>query len=170
LADYITQVIITKAYQAIPDHFLQLYQALLDIGHYPTCWKQAVGIILKKLHKLDYSLPKAYRVISLLNYLGKVSKRILAQRLAYLAETSGLLYNSQIKGRLKKSTINTALLLINKIEANKRLKYKTIILFLDVKGAFDHISKNRLLSILKKLRLLFSLISWILLFLNNRIL
>jgi hypothetical protein len=93
-SDYITQVIITKAYQAIPDHFLQLYQALLDIGHHPTCWKQAIGVILKKPRKLDYSLPKAYKVISLLNYLGKVSERILAQRLAYLAETLGLLYNS----------------------------------------------------------------------------
>jgi hypothetical protein len=107
-------------------------------------------------------------MISLLNCLGKISERILAQRLAYLAETSGLLYNSQIKGRLKKSTINIVLFLTNKIETNKRLKHKTIILFLDVKGAFDHVSKNKLLSTLKKLRLLFFLISWILLFLNNR--
>jgi Reverse transcriptase (RNA-dependent DNA polymerase) len=109
-------------------------------------------------------------VISLLNYLGKVSERILAQRLAYLAETSGLLYNSQIGGRLKKSTIDAVLFLTNKVEANKRLKHKTTTLFLDVKGAFDHVSKNRLLSTLKKLRLLLSLISWILLFFNNRIL
>jgi hypothetical protein len=93
-SDYITQVIITKAYQAIPDHFLQLYQVLLDISHHPTCWKQAIGVILKKPRKLDYSLLKTYKVISLLNYLGKVSERILAQRLAYLAETSGFLYNS----------------------------------------------------------------------------
>ena len=72
-------------------------------------------------------------MISLLNYLGKVSERILAQRLAYLAETSGLLYNSQIKKRLKKSAINIVLFLSNEIETNKRLKYKTITLFLDVK-------------------------------------
>jgi hypothetical protein len=98
-------------------------------------------------------------MISLLNYLGKVSERILAQRLAYLAETSGLLYNSQIRRRLKKSTIDTTLLLTNKIKANKRLKHKTTTLFLDVKGAFDHVSKNRLLTTLKELRLPLSLIS-----------
>jgi hypothetical protein len=107
-------------------------------------------------------------MIFLLNYLRKVSEQILAQRLAYLAETSGLLYNSQIGGKLKKLVINTTLFLTNEVETNKQLKHKTIILFLDIKGAFDHMSKNRLLSILKKLRLLFSLISWILLFLNNR--
>jgi hypothetical protein len=97
-------------------------------------------------------------MIFLLNYLGKVSKRILVQQLAYLAETLGFLYNSQIKRRLKKLIINIILFLINKIEANKRLKYKTIILFLDIKGVFDYISKNKFLSIFKKLRLLFSLI------------
>jgi Reverse transcriptase (RNA-dependent DNA polymerase) len=98
-------------------------------------------------------------MISLLNYLGKISERILAQRLAYLAETSGLLYNSQIRKRLKKSIIDIILFLTNKIKTNKRLKYKTIILFLDIKKAFDYISKNKLLSTLKKLRLLLSLIS-----------
>jgi hypothetical protein len=109
-------------------------------------------------------------MISLLNYLGKVSEQILAQRLAYLTETSGLLYNSQIRGRLKKLAIDAVLFLTNEVEANKQLKHKTITLFLDIKRAFDHISKNRFLSTLKELRLLFSLISWILLFFNNRIL
>jgi Reverse transcriptase (RNA-dependent DNA polymerase) len=98
-------------------------------------------------------------MISLLNYLGKINERILAQQLAYLVETSGLLYNSQIKRRLKKSIIDIILFLINKIETNKQLKHKTITLFLDIKGAFDHVSKNKLLSILKELRLLFFLIS-----------
>jgi hypothetical protein len=107
-------------------------------------------------------------MIFLLNCLGKVSERILAQRLAYLAETSGLLYNSQIERRFKKLTIDAALFLTNKIETNKQLKHKTIILFLDIKRAFDHMFKNRLLFILKELRLLFSLISWILSFFNNR--
>jgi hypothetical protein len=98
-------------------------------------------------------------MIFLLNYLGKVSERILAQQLVYLAETSGLLYNSQIGKRLKKSVINIVLFLINKIETNKQLKYKTIILFLDIKRVFNHISKNKFLSIFKKLRLLFFFIS-----------
>jgi hypothetical protein len=54
-------------------------------------------------------------VILLLNYLGKISERILAKRLGYLAETTSLLYNSQIGGRLKKSAIDTGLLLVNKV-------------------------------------------------------
>ncbi len=63
-------------------------------------------------------MPKAYRVIALLNCLGKVLERILAQRLSYLAETTYLLYPTQIGGRLKKSAIDAALLLTYKVEQN----------------------------------------------------
>ena len=76
--DGITQEIIHYAYQAILDTFYSLYSSLLDIGYHPRCWRQATGAILKKPGKPDYSAPKAYRVISLLNCLGKLSERILA--------------------------------------------------------------------------------------------
>ena len=53
---------------------------------------------------------------------------------------------------------------------NRRLKHKTSTLFLDVKGAFDHVAKNKLLAILQQLRLPTSLISWVSSFLGNRVL
>ena len=55
--------------------------------------------MLKKLGKLDYSAPKAYRIVNLLNCLGKVSKKIIASRLSYLAEVSDLLDIDQIGRR-----------------------------------------------------------------------
>jgi hypothetical protein len=169
-SDRITQEIINKAYLAIPDIFYKIYTNLIDYGFHPKCWRQVTRAILKKPSKLDYSLPKAYRVISLLNCFGKISERILAKRLSYLAETSSLLYNSQIGGRLKKSAIDIGLLLANKVEQNHLKGYKTSVLFLDIKGAFDHISKNQLLAILKGLNLLISLISWTSYFLEDRLL
>jgi Reverse transcriptase (RNA-dependent DNA polymerase) len=168
--DLITQEIIVQAYIAIPDLFYKIYALLIDQGYHPKVWKQATGCILKKPKKPDYSKPKAYRVISLLNCLGKVSERILARRLSYLAETTTLLHHSQIGSRLCKSAIDTALLLQNEVEANKANKLKTSSLFLDVKGAFDHVSKNRLIAILVDLGLPISLIHWIYSFLEDRIL
>ncbi|RDL32487.1 uncharacterized protein BP5553_08943 [Venustampulla echinocandica] len=136
--DLITQVIIQHAYNAIPEVFFRLFSVLIDVGYHPTYWKQATGAILKKPGKPNYALPKAYRVISLLNCLGKVSERILAQRLGYLAETTQLLHPSQIGGRLKKSAIDAALLFNNEVEIGLKRKQKTSALLLDVKGAFDH--------------------------------
>jgi hypothetical protein len=168
--DEITQEIITQAYNAIPEIFYLVFSILINTGYHPKCWKQATGIILKKPGKPDYSAPKAYRVISLLNCLGKISERILAKRLSYLAETTSLLHSSQIGGRLQKSAIDTALLLTNEVEQNKLYGYITTTLFLDIKGAFDHVAKNQLLAILKALGLPWSLISWVSSFLENRLL
>ncbi|KAJ8063433.1 hypothetical protein OCU04_008652 [Sclerotinia nivalis] len=168
--DGITQEIIIQAYKAIPTTFFTLFSNLINLGYHPSCWKQATGAILKKPSKPDYSIPKAYRVIALLNCLGKISERILAQRLSYLAETTKLLHHSQMGGRQKKSAIDTVLLLTTEIERNSRIQKKTSALFLDVKGAFDYVSKNRLLDICKKLHLPTSLIAWISSFLKERLL
>lgn len=152
-SDKIDQEIIKQAYKAIPDLFLEIYTVLLEVGHHPTYWKEAIGIVLPKPKKPDYSQPKAYRVISLLNCLGKISERIIAQRLGYLAETTNLLHPSQLGGRKKKSAVDTALLLVNKIESDKASKLQTSTIFLDIKGAYDHVSKERLLQILHSLQL-----------------
>ena len=124
--DNISQRIIHQAYIAIKDYFFKLYSKLLELGYHPKPWKQATGVILKKPGKPpeNYSYPKGYRVISLLNCLGKVSERVLAQRLLYLAETTDLLHPSQMGGRKKKSVTDATLILTSEIEANKRLHRK----------------------------------------------
>jgi hypothetical protein len=76
--DLITQEIIGYAYTTIPEIFYSIFSILINTGYHPKCWKQATGVILKKPGKLNYLAPKVYRVISLLNCLGKVSERILA--------------------------------------------------------------------------------------------
>ncbi|TVY22199.1 hypothetical protein LHYA1_G009118, partial [Lachnellula hyalina] len=82
--------------------------------------RQANCTILRKNNKPDYKQPSAYQPISLLNYLGKVSKRILARRLAYLAETiPNLLHPSQISSRLKKSAIDVGAMLADYVHINR---------------------------------------------------
>lgn len=169
--DRITQEIISRAYRAIPSSFYKVYSQLIDKGYHPKCWRQAIGVVLAKPGKPDYSKPKAYRIISLLNCLGKVSKRILARRLGNLADSNPdllLLHPTQIGGRKRKSAIDTAFLLANYIEENKLKKKTTTALFLDVKGAFDHVAKNRLLRALIKQRLPQSLVRWTCSFLEER--
>lgn len=90
-SDKITQAIIAKVYKAISDLFYKLYSSLLNTEYHSNCWKQVTEAILRKLNKLNHSILKAYRVISLQNCLDKVSEQILARRLFYLAETTSLL-------------------------------------------------------------------------------
>lgn len=144
------------------------FSQLINVGYYSKCWKQAIGVVLRKPAKPDVSQPKAYRVIFLLNCLAKVSERILAKRLSCLAETTTLLHPSQMGGRLKKSAVDAALLLTNEIEISRQLNQISSTIFLDVKGAFDHAAKNQLIRALQKLKLPVNLIAWINSFLDNR--
>ncbi len=56
-------------------------------------------MIIKKFNKENYSDFKSYKVISLLNYLDKISERIIAERLSYFAEITDLLHINQINNR-----------------------------------------------------------------------
>jgi hypothetical protein len=77
-----------------------------------------------------------------------------------------------IGGRKQRSAIDAVLLLLNNIQSkNNRKKARQRIattLFLDVKGAFDHVSKNQLLSICKELGLPTAFTQWVDTFLSNR--
>src|SRR5437588_4027824 len=118
---------IKMAYRAIPDYFDTLYEVLLRYGYHPKAWREATIVIIKKNGKPDYSAPKAYRPISLLNCLGKISEKIMATRLAHMAEKHHLLQNLQIGGRPKRSAVDAAMFLTTKIdEAKLRAHYNHI--------------------------------------------
>lgn len=162
--------ILQHAYKAIPLAFYKVYKTLFDQGVHPTQWKEGVGIILAKPSKEDYTTPKAYRIIALLNCLGKTLEKIFASRLAYLANTTqDLLHHTQMGGRKQRSAIDTALLLLNEIQSRRRNSSTvTSTIFLDIKGAFDYVSKPRLLRILAELGLPGNLRTWVSSFLSGR--
>lgn len=64
------------------DRVVALVQGCIRTGYHPCTWKTAKGILLRKQGKPTYSVAKAYRVISLLNCLGKVVERAIATWIA----------------------------------------------------------------------------------------
>ena len=60
------------------ERVLNLIQACIQLGYQPKSGKIAKGIILRKPNKPNYTIPKAYRVISVLNCLGKVTEKTIA--------------------------------------------------------------------------------------------
>ena len=172
--DRIRFAIIQRAYKAYPAIFNSTYRVLFNIGHHPKCWKNAVGVILPKPGKDDYSVPKAYRVIALLCCLGKVLEKIVATRLSYLANCkASILNNTQMGSRIQRSAIDTALLLLHHVQQHRASTKRTsnavsTTVFLDIKGAFDYVKKPQLLRIIDELGLPQTLRSWIDSFTSDR--
>src|SRR5204862_6322493 len=110
-------------------------------------------MIIKKFNKENYSDFKSYKIISLLNCLNKISKRIITERLSYFAETTDLLHFDQIDNKKQKSAINAVISLLSDIEINKHDKKLTSVLFLDIKNAYNHLNKSQMIKICKNAKL-----------------
>src|SRR5437762_9663827 len=106
---------------------------------------------IKKNRKTTIS--KSYKVVSLLNCMRKVAEKIIATRLSYIVETSDLLNSDQMSDRRQKSAIDAVMILIHDIQLAKHENRVILILFMNIKEAYDHVSVNHLLKICQKLKL-----------------
>ena len=66
-----------------------LIRTHIRLGVHPARWKLARGVIIPKPGKDDYSVAKAYRCISLLNCLGKMVEKVVANLISDHCETRG---------------------------------------------------------------------------------
>jgi len=147
-----------------------VYSDLIKNDYHSKIWREGTRIILKKPDKLNYSISKTYRIITLLNCLNKVAEKIITVQLSYTAEINDKLLNfDQMKGRKQRSAIDAVLNLVHDVQMMKSRENTLICLLLAVKEVFDHVTLKQLIKILIKLKISINLINWIKCFLQNRI-
>jgi hypothetical protein len=76
-------MILQKIYYSLEDRFFNLYKNLIEKGYHFKCWRKIIEVVLRKENR-KVSISKSYRIISLLNCMRKVAKKIIATRLLYL--------------------------------------------------------------------------------------
>jgi len=167
--DQIPNHVLHKALPWIKEYLTVLFNACLKLGHNPEHFQQSVTVVLRKEGPgRDYTIPKSYRPIALLNTLGKALESIIARRLSYLMEEHHLLPRTHYGGRRGISTDHAILKLVERIRhAWGQGRHVVSLLLLDVAGAYDNVSHKRLIHNLKK-RGLQGYTPWIASFLANR--
>lgn len=138
------------------------------MGYHPHAWKGAKGILLRKPNKLDYTLAKSYKVISLLNCLGKVTEKVATELLSDWCERENGLHEGQTGSRKHRSSIDAVARFVQHAQESWARGNKTGLLLMDVKGAFDHVSKNCLLQHMEMKDVEGNIISWVQSFLTDR--
>jgi len=145
-----------------------LYNTCWTIGHHPKLFRESITVVLRKPAKGDYTQPKSYRPIALLNTLGKALEKIMATRISWAAEQFNLLPRRHMGGRKARGTEHALQILLETIHAAWLRGEVATVLLLDIKGAFDNVSHTRLLHNLKKRRIGGNMANWIRSFLSDR--
>lgn len=165
----INQVLHITASQMAP-HLTRIFNTSLKLGYCPAHFRQSTTTVIKKPGKSDYTIPKAYRPIALLNTIGKIMDAIIAKRISYITEKHQLLPETHIGGRKGRSTEHALHAIIEKIYESWNAPRSQIasLLLLDVSGAFDNVSHDRLVHNLRKRRVDKRTVKWITSFLTDR--
>lgn len=87
----------------IPNHLLknsrkslskvlaEVFSACISLEYHPKGFEESITVVLKKPQKPRYDTPKAYRPIALLNTMGKVLEKLVANRISKAAEDHNFL-------------------------------------------------------------------------------
>jgi hypothetical protein len=104
-----------ELWPVVGDHLLWLYSTSLELRHVPKQWKTARIITLRKPGKPDYTVPKAFRPISLLPTISKGLEAVVAPRLSYITEKHNLLPMNHFGARPRRSAEQALNVLVERI-------------------------------------------------------
>jgi retron-type reverse transcriptase len=110
-------------------------------------------IALAKPRQTDYSDPRAYHLIQLLECIGKVLKEIMADRLTFFLNKYAVTPFTQFGAHKGSSTSDAALTFIHDIQNDCNRGLVTTALMIDIKGYFNFVNHKNLLSKIRKAKL-----------------
>jgi hypothetical protein len=147
--DGLPAIVWRQLWPVVKERVFLIFQTSLRDSDLLSQWRNAKIIPLKKPAKDNYSLAKAWRPISLLSTLGKILEAVIAQRVSYAVEKTGLLPTNHFGARKRRSVEQALLLLQEEIyKAWRNRKVLSLVSF-DVKGAYNGVFKERLLQRLR---------------------
>jgi hypothetical protein len=159
--------ILKWAYDACPESLTYIFNLSLSTGVH--VWKHATIVPVAKPNKPDYSAPKAYRPISLMECTGKLLEKVITRRITNdIAHYPEILPNNQFGSRPQHCTTDAALALVHRIQATRKAGYHAALLLFDISGFFDHIDANRARDVLRKKGFPPNMVNWIFSFLTDR--
>ena len=133
--------LIKWAFASRPDRFLDIFNAAITLGHHP--WSDALVVVIPKPAKPNYSLPKAYRPISLLECCGKLLEKIIAKRILNDIHHYNILPSTQFGSHEYHCMVDAALCLVHNAQAAVRAGLVASVVLFDISSFFDNVNIRR---------------------------
>ncbi len=147
---------------------MTLIEACISVGHHPAEGKNAIICIIPKPGQADYSLPKIFRPISLLDCLGKLIEKVVAHLFYQEIITHDLLPTNQFGGWVASSTLDAGLCLMHDAQTAHAAGLCSGVLLFDICGFFDNVNRARLAQVVEDLGFAPSLVAWTRSFISER--
>lgn len=133
----------------------------------PPDWKKEIVAVIPKLGKPDYSIPKAYRPIALIECIAKVVERVVSCRLGYLNQSLQLAPD-QFAGTPGLGMVDALQFAIHHIQQARARNRQVSIMKFDIKGFFNTIPRNVLIALLRSEGCPEIVLAWLDAFLDDR--
>ena len=92
-------------------NIINIANACFNPGHWPNYFKYSFTIIIPKPNKMSYDQAKLFCPIILLNTLGKLIEKVIAERLQFTVVNNDFIHLSQLDGLKFKSTMDAGVTL-----------------------------------------------------------
>ncbi|KAF7761993.1 hypothetical protein Agabi119p4_9985 [Agaricus bisporus var. burnettii] len=140
---------ITKTRTKIVKFFVMIANASIEQEHWPQHFKSSVSVIIPKPSKPSYDRAKAFRPIVLLNTLGKLIEKMIANRLQFESLEHQVIHSCQTGGICQRSTEDAATVLAHHVRAGWSKKKETSVLAFDIAQFFPSLNHNVLVKVLE---------------------
>ena len=142
--DEISPHLLKKCASELAKPLMRIFRACVRTQTWPTLWKTArVTPVHKKNEKCN---PKNYRPVSLLSVISKIFEKIIAKQLTEHLDQHHLLSNRQFGFRKNRSTADLLTLLSKEWNDTLDAGRNTLVVGLDIAGAFDCVWHQGLLA------------------------
>lgn len=116
--------------------------ACIRCGYFPSVWKQGVVIPVPKGN--SERTHKAFRPVTLLPIAGKCIEKVYIDRAREQIASARNWCDAQFGFTKKRSTVDAILGLTDTLKTNKAAGKSSLIVSLDISGAFDNVSHAKL--------------------------
>ena len=151
-------------FRYLPEMFLvrltRLYQAMLKIGYTPMRWRTARVVFLAKPNKRDYYDPRSFRGITMSSFFIKIVEKCVLWQIETTVLKDNPLSKDQF-GFVKLKSTETALSdLVDNIESSILRGGLHLACLLDIRGAFDHLIFDSVISAMAEKGIQSDIINW----------
>ena len=127
-----------------------LFNRICATGTWQSWFKASTCVIIPKLNKPRYNVPKAFHPISLLNTIGKLLTKIIATRMQFDCLKFNILHPGQCGGVAKHATIDAGVTLASFVAESRELGLHSTACAFDISQFFPSLSHAACALILRR--------------------